>query len=149
MSELQIETASEVTAELVEAVNRMLPQLTSSPKALDRKDLEAIVASSSALLIVARCDAEPVGMLTLGWFSAPTGPRAFIDDVVVDERYRGRGIGEALVRSALDHARRLKANTVDLTSRPAREAANRLYRRLGFQKRETNSYRYRFGAVSE
>jgi ribosomal protein S18 acetylase RimI-like enzyme len=148
MSELQIETASEVTAELVEAVNRMLPQLTSSPKALDRKDLEAIVASS-ALLIVARCDAEPVGMLTLGWFSALTGPRAFIDDVVVDERYRGRGIGEALVRSALDHARRLKANTVDLTSRPAREAANRLYRRLGFQKRETNSYRYRFEAVSE
>jgi ribosomal protein S18 acetylase RimI-like enzyme len=149
MSELQIESVSEVTAELVEAVNRLLPQLTSTPKALSRSDLEAIVATSSALIIVARCDHELAGMLTLGWFSAPTGPRAFIDDVVVDERYRGQGIGEALVRSALDHARRLKASTVDLTSRPAREAANRLYRRIGFQKRETNSYRYRFDAVSE
>ncbi|MEE1613012.1 GNAT family N-acetyltransferase [Microvirga sp. CF3016] len=148
MSELQIETVSAVTPELVEGVNRLLPQLTSSPKTLSWRDLEAIVASSSSLIILARCDQEPAGMLTLGWFSAPTGPRAFIDDVVIDERYRGRGIGEALVRSALDHARRLGANTVDLTSRPAREAANRLYRRIGFEQRETNSYRYRFDAVS-
>ncbi|HEV2566216.1 MAG TPA: GNAT family N-acetyltransferase [Microvirga sp.] len=148
MSELQIETVSAVTAELVEGVNRLLPQLTSSPKTLSRGDLEAIVASSSSLIVLARCDRKLAGMLTLGWFSAPTGPRAFIDDVVVDERYRGRGIGEALVRSALDQARRLGADTVDLTSRPAREAANRLYRRIGFQQRETNSYRYRFDAVS-
>jgi ribosomal protein S18 acetylase RimI-like enzyme len=77
------------------------------------------------------------------------GLRAFIDDVVVDERYRGHGIGEALVRSALDHARKVNAKTVDLTSRPAREAANRLYRRIGFEKRETNPYRYRFADISE
>ncbi|WP_262297259.1 GNAT family N-acetyltransferase [Microvirga sesbaniae] len=148
MSVLQIEIASAGSAELVEAVNRLLPQLTSAPKALGREDLDAILASSSCLLILARCDGHVAGMLTLGWFQAPTGARAFIDDVVVDEHHRGRGIGEALVRSALDQARRLNAKTVDLTSRPAREAANRLYRRLGFEQRETNSYRYRFDAVS-
>ncbi|UVF19726.1 GNAT family N-acetyltransferase [Microvirga terrae] len=148
MSALQIEIVSAGTDELVEAVNRLLAQLTSAPKAFGREDLDAILASSSCLLILSRCDGHVAGMLTLGWFLAPTGARAFIDDVVVDERYRGRGIGEALIRSALDQARRREAKTVDLTSRPAREAANRLYRRLGFETRETNSYRYRFDAVS-
>jgi ribosomal protein S18 acetylase RimI-like enzyme len=68
--------------------------------------------------------------------------RAWIEDVVVDESARGRGVGEALNREALDRARGLGAKTVDLTSRPSREAANRLYQRLGFEPRETNIYRY-------
>lgn len=149
MDQLQIEVASEADPALLEALNRVLPQLTSSPKPLSLADLEALIASPSAMLLIARSNHEVSGMLTLGWFPAPTGLRAFIDDVVVDGRYRGHGIGEALVRSALDHARKLKAKTVDLTSRPSREAANRLYQRLGFQKRETNPYRFQLDALSE
>lgn len=148
MSLPQIAVVSEATPDILEAINRLMPQLTSSPKVLSRADLEALIASPSAVLMIARSNHDLSGMLTLGWFAAPTGLRAFIDDVVVDERYRGHGIGEALVRSALDHARGLQAKTVDLTSRPAREAANRLYQRIGFQKRETNPYRYRFDDIS-
>ena len=76
------------------------------------------------------------------WFRIPTGVRAWIEDVVVDGDARGRGVGEALNRHALDRARMLGAKTVDLTSRPSREAANRLYQRIGFVPRETNVYRF-------
>ena len=74
-------------------------------------------------------------------FPIPTGTRAWIEDVVVDEAARGSGMGAALNQAALDHARLRGAKTVDLTSRPSREAANRLYQRLGFEPRETNVYR--------
>ena len=77
-------------------------------------------------------------------FRIPTGVRAMIEDVVVDEALRGRGIGEALSREALKVARENGARTVDLTSRPSREAANRLYQRIGFKLRDTNVYRYSF-----
>jgi ribosomal protein S18 acetylase RimI-like enzyme len=83
-----------------------------------------------------------VGSLTLAVFRIPTGLRAWIEDVVVDESARGQGVGEALNRAALDRAAALGAVTVDLTSRPSRAAANRLYQRLGFEPRETNVYRY-------
>jgi ribosomal protein S18 acetylase RimI-like enzyme len=149
MSQLRIEIVSEETPALIAAINALLPQLTSSPKPVKQEDLKAIIASPCAVLMIAQWNGALAGMLTLGWFPAPTGLRAFIDDVVVDERYRGHGIGEVLVRSALDHARKVNAKTVDLTSRPAREAANRLYRRIGFEKRETNPYRYRFGDINE
>jgi ribosomal protein S18 acetylase RimI-like enzyme len=78
----------------------------------------------------------------LAWFRIPTGVRAWIEDVVVDEEARGHGVGELLNRAALDLARELGAKTVDLTSRPSREAANRLYQRIGFVARDTNVYRY-------
>jgi ribosomal protein S18 acetylase RimI-like enzyme len=84
-------------------------------------------------------------MLTLAVFPIPTGVRAWIEDVVVDQSARGRGVGEALSRRALELAAQAGARTVELTSRPSREAANRLYRRLGFEARETNVYRYQHG----
>ena len=87
---------------------------------------------------------EIVGTLTLALYRIPTGLRAWIEDVVVDAGARGQGIGEALTRAALQRAQAEGAREVDLTSRPSREAANRLYQRLGFLKRETNSYRYNF-----
>jgi ribosomal protein S18 acetylase RimI-like enzyme len=93
-------------------------------------------------LFVAREHGEIVGSLSLVLFRIPTGLRAWIEDVVVDESARGKGVGEALSRAAIDHALKAGAKTVDLTSRPSREAANRLYERLGFKKRETNVYRY-------
>jgi ribosomal protein S18 acetylase RimI-like enzyme len=82
------------------------------------------------------------GSLTLVVFRIPTGVRAWIEDVVVENSARGQGIGEALTRAALQQAAELGAKTVDLTSRPSREAANRLYQRVGFQLRQTNLYRY-------
>ena len=91
-------------------------------------------------------DGTIVGSLTLVVFPIPTGSRAWIEDVVVDEAARGAGVGAALNQAALDHARALGAKTVDLTSRPSREAANRLYQRLGFEPRETNVYRYELDA---
>ena len=87
-------------------------------------------------------DGEIVGSLTLVLFSIPTGKRAWIEDVVVDEKCRNRGIGEVLNKDAINIARQRGAKTVDLTSRPSRQSANRLYNRLGFIQRETNIYRF-------
>jgi ribosomal protein S18 acetylase RimI-like enzyme len=104
--------------------------------------LESIVASDSSHILLAKVDGVIVGSLTLVIFRIPTGIRAWIEDVVVDADARGKGVGEALNKFALAEAKRQGATTVDLTSRPSREAANRLYQRLGFNARETNVYRY-------
>jgi ribosomal protein S18 acetylase RimI-like enzyme len=101
-----------------------------------------MIAAESTTIFVATKEQEIVGLLTLVIFRIPTGVRAWIEDVVVDESARGHGVGEALNRAALDDARRRGAKTVDLTSRPSRAAANRLYQRLGFVARETNVYRH-------
>jgi len=124
-------------------VARLLPQLSSSGTAITRHGLEEIVASPVTRLLAATGDdGRWLGMTTLVVFRLPSGLRAWIEDVVVDEEARGRGVGEALTREALECARRSGARTVELTSRPSREAANRLYRRLGFALRETNVYRF-------
>jgi ribosomal protein S18 acetylase RimI-like enzyme len=141
-TEVRISILSDATPDIVAALNRLLPQLSSSPTLLGEDDLRALVDFPTVRILLASVEGEPAGMLSLGWISTPTGKKAFIDDVVVDERHRGRGIGEALTQEALNQARALGAKSVDLTSRPSREAANRLYQRIGFQKRETNSYRY-------
>lgn len=136
-----IEIATAADAELVEAVRRLLPLLSSSapPSA---EHLAAMVASESSDLLIARVDGAIVGVLTLSTYPTLTGTKAWIDDVIVDEAARGHGVGESLNRAALDEARRRGIKSVDLTSRPSREAANRLYRRLGFEQRTTNVYRY-------
>lgn len=139
---MTVEIAASVDDELVEAMGRLVPQLSSSNPPPGRAELEAIVRSEASHLLVARAEGKVAGTLTLVVFRIPTGVRAWIEDVVVDESARGRGVGEALNTAALDEARRLGAVTVDLTSRPTREAANRLYLRLGFVARETNVYRY-------
>lgn len=106
--------------------------------------LAAIIKNDSCDILVARDGDAIVGSLTLVVFPIPTGLRAWIEDVVVEGSARGKGVGETLNRFALDRARILGAKTVDLTSRPSREAANRLYQRLGFVARDTNVYRYTF-----
>jgi ribosomal protein S18 acetylase RimI-like enzyme len=108
--------------------------------------LRRIVADPGATLFVARDDGDIVGMLTLITFEIPTAVRAWIEDVVVDQAARGQGVAAALVRAALDRATAQGARTVDLTSRPDREAANRLYVRMGFELRQTNVYRHGLGA---
>ena len=139
---IQIEIASTVTDELVSAFERLIPQLSSSSPPPTREHLEHIVGSDSCSLLIARDGQQIVGSLTLVVFPIPTGARAWIEDVVVDSTARGKGVGEALNREALRIAKERGAVTVDLTSRPSREAANRLYQRIGFEKRDTNVYRY-------
>jgi ribosomal protein S18 acetylase RimI-like enzyme len=145
-----VEVAAEVTPELVDAMARLLPQLSRSAPPPTEVELAEMVASPATHLLVARDDAGTiVGSLTLALFRIPTGLRAWIEDVVVDGEARGQGIGEALNRAALDLAARHGARTVDLTSRPSREAANRLYQRLGFVARETNVYRRDLAGADE
>ena len=140
--DVTIEVVDAVTDELVDAWNVLLPQLSKSAKPLDEQDLDAVVNGPGTSLLVAKLDGRIVGSLTLALFSIPTGKRAWIEDVVVDADTRGKGIGEKLTRAAIDLAAQQGARTVDLTSRPSREAANRLYQRVGFEARETNVYRY-------
>lgn len=140
---MRVDEATEVDDELVEAFVRLTPQLSSSSPAPSAEVLDEIVASATSSTLAARDGASGpiVGSLTLVLFRIPTGRRAWIEDVVVDEAVRGRGVGAALNEAALARARGAGARTVDLTSRPSREAANRLYKRLGFVERETNVYR--------
>ena len=145
---MEISIVTEVTDEVVAAFVRLVPQLSASNLPPAREELVEMVASPASVLFIARdagLNDEIVGSLTLVLFRIPTGVRAWIEDVVVDTRVRGKGIGEALTRAAIAKAAEAGAHTVDLTSRPAREAANRLYRRIGFQLRETNVYRYNIG----
>lgn len=130
-----------VTPELVEAFGRLLPQLSSSASELSMEELVEIVTAEATTLFVAVTDDNIVGTLTLVMFRIPTGRRAWIEDVVVDERSRGRGVGAALTRRAIAHAREHGARSVDLTSRPTRDVANAMYTKLGFDRRDTNVYR--------
>jgi ribosomal protein S18 acetylase RimI-like enzyme len=139
---LRIELPDELSDELVDAFRRLLPQLSPSAEIPDAEVVKEIVSSPATTVLAARDDAGIVGLLTLAMFRAPSGLRAWIEDVVVDEAVRGRGIGEALTREAVRLAGERGARTVDLTSRPGREAANRMYEKVGFRKRETNVYRY-------
>lgn len=139
---MKIYEVSEVTDELVEAFARLIPQLSKSNPPPGREELQFMVDSPASVLLIAEEDGYVYGSLTLALFRIPTGLRAWIEDVVVDGEARGKGVGQALNEAALDRARTEGAATVDLTSRPSREAANRLYQRLGFEARETNIYRY-------
>jgi ribosomal protein S18 acetylase RimI-like enzyme len=137
-----IEEVKKVDEELVRAFERLVPQLSSSSPAPTEKELVSIVTSRSTVLFVAREDDEIIGSLSLVLFRIPTGLRAWIEDVVVDDAARGKGVGELLSRAAIEHASKAGARTVDLTSRPSRESANRLYQRIGFKQRTSNLYRY-------
>jgi ribosomal protein S18 acetylase RimI-like enzyme len=146
MSAIQVTPVKSASADVLAACHRLIPQLSSSSAPISAQELEEIIESDTTVLFAARSNQESnqeiVGLLTLAIFRIPTGVRAWIEDVVVDDKARGKGVGDALNRAALAEAGRRGAKTVDLTSRPSREAANRLYQRLGFKQRETNVYRY-------
>jgi ribosomal protein S18 acetylase RimI-like enzyme len=139
---VKVEVLSEVTDEVVAAFGRLLPQLSRSAAPLDQAALETIVSASASTVLVARSDGLITGTLTLAMFPIPTGLRAWIEDVVVDDAAGRQGIGTALTQEALRIARAAGARTVDLSSRPSRVAAGRLYEKLGFEARETRMYRY-------
>jgi ribosomal protein S18 acetylase RimI-like enzyme len=145
MSTVTVEVATAVTEELLDAVAALVPQLSKSSPPPSWDELDEIVRSPCNDFLVARVDGRIVGILTLVIFRIPTGVRAWIEDVVVDDAARGHGVGEALNVRAIEIAQERDAKTVDLTSRPSREAANRLYQRLGFIERDTHVYRYQGG----
>lgn len=141
---MEISILTQVTDEVLQAFTRLIPQLSSSAAVPTREELQEIADHDS--LLIARDPLQGgkiVGTLTLVTFRIPTGMRAWIEDVVVDSAERGKGIGEEITLAALKHAAELGCKTVDLTSRPSREAANRLYQRVGFELRESNLYRYK------
>ena len=142
MSAVSIDVCRVLTDELWEAITRLVPQVSSSAIVPSRDDVREMVTTESTYLLVAREADRIVGMLTLVIFRIPTGVRAWIEDVAVDAEARGKGVGEALSREAIRIAASRIARTVELTSRPKREAANRLYRKIGFEPRDTNVYRY-------
>ena len=143
---MSVELITEFSDELVDAMERLIPQLSRSAKPLDAQATRRFVEQDGVHFFVFRSDNDAdkgtiLGMLSLATFEIPTGVRAWVEDVVVDEAARGQGAGQALVEAALNHAKKVGSRTVDLTSRPSREAANRLYQRCGFELRETNVYR--------
>ena len=143
---MHIAKASEMTEELHAALQRLVPQLGAHKVPPTWEELSKLVTSESSRLLVARQPGETdriVGILCLTIYRVPTGLRSIIEDVIVDESARRQGIGEALVRYAIDLAREAGADGVSLTSNPQREAANQLYRSIGFEIRKTNPYYYR------
>jgi ribosomal protein S18 acetylase RimI-like enzyme len=140
---VKVEIATSLTPAIVDAVQRLVPQLSRSNPPPTTAELGELVASPATDLFIALDDSGIiVGMGTLVTFRIPTGRRAWIEDVVVDESARGQGVGDVLTRAMVDRSREFGAVTVDLTSRPAREAANRLYQRAGFVLRDSNVYRF-------
>jgi ribosomal protein S18 acetylase RimI-like enzyme len=145
--DVEIEVVQKVTDEIVEAFGRLLPQLSTTARPLDVSALTKIAAAEASNVLIARVGGEIVGTLTVVIFPIPTGVRAWIEDVVVDEEARGKEfggkrVGEALTIEAIRLAREADAKTVDLTTRPSRVAAGKLYERLGFQQRNSRVYRY-------
>ena len=145
---MTVELITATTPEIHEAMGRLIPQLSRSAAPMSEADVQRFLSQDSVHLFAFRPDEadaqgnRPIlGMLSLVAFEIPTGVRAWVEDVVVDQAARGQGAGFALVEAAVEHAKKVGARTVDLTSRPSREAANRLYQRAGFQLRETNVYR--------
>lgn len=134
----EISSADEKT---LRAVNELIPQLSQSASVMNEMQLRRLVESQATKLYFAQEGDVVLGMLSLVVFSIPTGTKAWVEDVVVAQVARGKGVGMALMNHALAVAKNAGAKSVDLTSRPSREAANKLYQKLGFTARETNVYR--------
>ena len=142
---VSIRPVTEVTESLTDAYRVLIPQVSSSSSPPTGEALQRIIESDSAQILIAENEnGEILGTMTIIIFQIPTGIRAWIEDVVVDSSVRGKGIGKKLNLAALELAKQAGAKTVDLTSRPARQEANQLYRSIGFAERETNVYRFSF-----
>ncbi len=138
---VEIIEISEASNEILSQVNGLLHQLSKSASPLSLESLDILAKSESTNLFVAKEGKKVWGMLSLVLFPIPTGTKAWVEDVVVDSSARGKGIGKALMNHALKKVREKRGKSIDLTSRPSRETANKLYQSLGYQKRETNVYR--------
>lgn len=148
---MHIQEMKRVDEEIIQAFKKLIPQLTEFSPAPSKEDLERMAASESTQIFLARADASgPIlGTATLATYQTPTGLHGWIEDVVVDRDARQQGMGRALTEACLDKARELGLRQVNLTSRPGRAAANRLYQSMGFVLRETNLYIFTFGPSTQ
>ena len=138
---VEIRRITQVSDALEEAFARLMPQLSPRLGAPSREALRRVAGSETGALLAAVAGERIVGVLTLAWYDAPSGRKAWIEDVVVDGAARGCGAGDALVRAAVEHAARIGAGM--LTSNPAREAARALYRKVGFEEVETTVFAFK------
>ena len=141
---INISELTEASSSVLQSINELLPQLSSSAQVISMDRLSELVESDNTIIFLGTDDNDQVlGMLSLIVMKIPTGNKAWIEDVVVDQTARGKGMGKALMNHALERAKKLAVKSVDLTSRPSRETANMLYQSLGYQIRETNVYRHK------
>lgn len=130
--------------EYQEAMQRFLDQLTSSPMTLTEDMFNQLLASPNSHLFFLLKDEQIAGMLTVGIYHSPTGGKAWIEDVVVDESFRGQGLSKLLVAHAIEFTKSKQIPLLMLTSNSKRVAANKLYQTMGFERKETNVYRMKF-----
>ena len=138
---MKIIEIKEFSNEYLEAINRLVSFLSPEPLRFTEIYFRKSLACESSHLFLLMDDHYVVGMLTVGIYRSPTGTKAWIEDVVVDETYRGKGLGRLLTQHAIDYARSQQVNLIMLTSNPSRIAANKLYQTIGFERKETNVYR--------
>jgi ribosomal protein S18 acetylase RimI-like enzyme len=136
---VRIEHVTQASPELVETVRALLPQLTEARTPPTLEQLQEVVTSQT-LLVARDDDGSVLGTLTFVRYRVSSGIKGRIEDVIVDESARGKGVGEALVREGMRLANEAGVLMLELTSMPYRQAANRLYRRLGFVRKPTNVY---------
>jgi ribosomal protein S18 acetylase RimI-like enzyme len=141
---INISELTETSSSVLQSINELLPQLSSSAQVISMDRLSELVESDNTIIFIGTDESGQIlGMLSLIVMKIPTGNKAWIEDVVVDQLARGKGMGKALMNHALEKAKELAVKSVDLTSRPSREKANMLYQSLGYQIRETNVYRHK------
>lgn len=143
---MHIEKVSEINTEIYQAICDLVPQLGAHKIIPTKDEIAALLNSEASTLLVARYPNEEskiVGILTISIYRVPTGVRSIVEDVIVDNSIRRRGIAKALMQAAIDIARAADANGVALTSNSQRVEANLLYQNMGFAKRETNAYFYK------
>ncbi|MBT3382377.1 MAG: GNAT family N-acetyltransferase [Prolixibacteraceae bacterium] len=140
---MKIYQCIEISAEVIIAFNELIPQLNEESKTPSKDYLDEIINSKNSYIFLAE-EEKIVGTLTLIINQMPSGKKAWIEDVVVNSKMRGRGIGEKLIEFAVEFAKKHEISKIDLSSKPERIAANNLYKKLGFKQRETNVYRLKF-----
>ena len=141
---IKVQELRRATPKSLKEINNLLPQLSKTAKPISLKMLDTITRDKNTCLVVAREDLQIIGMGSLVVFLTPHSRRARIEDVVVDEKYRGRGIGEKISKELIALAKKKKVKSIELSSRPRRTVANELYKKLGFKKKETNTYSLSF-----
>lgn len=144
MKEPRLKELTEMQPGYLENINNLLSQLSDSVHTITEEELNTLLSSSQNHLYVLESDGQFIGMTTLCLYQCPTGWKAWIEDVVVDQNHRGKGYGKLMVRKAMEECKNRGNVTLMLTSRPSRIVANQLYQSLGFEKRETNVYKMKF-----
>lgn len=145
MSDYTIERLTSSDASTAEAIRLLIEQLTGRDSTFNEDDLRNTLQDSASRMFVMRLNDTIIGMITLGAYTCPTGHKVWIEDVVIDNKLRGRGLGQQLVEFAINYVKEnLSPCSLMLTSRPARIAANELYRKMGFEQRQTNVYNMKF-----